>query len=85
MFEVNYLRGKYNEHLAAPLKCLPLFFAFTSEVLKGGMKGVLTELFFKMEFVKNTLVYVFGVFPFSIFVTVFIEGFIPKIILLSGF
>ena len=42
------------------------------------------ELFFKMQFVKNALVYVFGVFTFS-FCYCFYEGFIHKIILVSRF
>ena len=33
MFEVKYLRGTYNKLSAVPL-CLPLFFVFSSEVLK---------------------------------------------------
>ena len=41
---------------------------------------VFTELFFKMQFVKNVLVYVFGAFTFS-FCYCFYEGFIHKIIL----
>ena len=43
------------------------------------------ELFFKMQFVKNVLVCVFGVFTFSVFCYCFYEGFIPKIILVSWF
>ena len=31
------------------------------------------ELFFKMQFVKNVLVYVFSVFTFSVFVTFFVK------------
>ena len=42
------------------------------------------ELFFKMKFVENVLVYVFGVFTFS-FCYCFYEGFIHKIILVSQF
>ena len=38
MFKVNYLRGKYNKRSAAPL-CLPLFFAFSSELLNSGIKS----------------------------------------------
>ena len=48
------------------------------------LKDVLTELFFKMQFIKNVLVYVFGVFTFS-FCYCFYEGFIHKIILISQF
>ena len=48
------------------------------------VKAVLTELFFKMKFLKNVLVYVFGVFTFS-FCYCFYEGFIHKIILVSRF
>ena len=40
------------------------------------------ELFFKMQFAKNVLVYVFGVFTFS-FCYRFYEGYIHKIILVS--
>ena len=43
------------------------------------------ELFFKIQFVNNVLVCVFGVFTFSVFCYCFYEGFIPKIILLSWF
>ena len=42
------------------------------------------ELFFKMQFVKNILVYVFGAFTFS-FCYSFYEGFIYKVILVSLF
>ena len=39
-----------------------------------------------MQFVKNVLVYIFSVFDtFSVFVTAFYEGFIPKIILVNEF
>ena len=48
------------------------------------LKVVLTELFFKMQFVKNVLVYVFGVFTFS-FCYSFYEGFTHEIILVSLF
>ena len=48
------------------------------------LKTVLTELFFKMQFVKNVLAYVFGVFTFS-FCYSFYEGLINKIILVSLF
>ena len=47
-------------------------------------KAILTELFFKMQFLKNVLVYVFGVFTFS-FCYCFYEGFIHKSILVSRF
>ena len=47
-------------------------------------KAASTESFFKMQFVKNVLVYVFGVFNFS-FCYSFYEGFIHKIILVSLF
>ena len=62
------------------LFCLQLFFVFFSEVLKMGIKAVLTELFFKMQFVKNVLIYVFSVFIFGCYYC-FYEGFIPKFIL----
>ena len=42
------------------------------------------ELFFKLQFVKKSFVYVFGVFIFS-FCSCFHEGFIHKIILVSRF
>ena len=42
------------------------------------------ELFFKMQFVKNVIVYVFGNFTFS-FCYCFYEGFIQKNILVSRF
>ena len=42
------------------------------------------ELFFKMQFVKNVLVYVFRIFTFS-FCYCFYEGFTHKIILVSQF
>ena len=64
--------------------CLPLFFTFSSEVLNSGIKTVLTEFFFKMQFVKNVLVYVFSVFTFS-FCYCFYEDFIHKIIVVSRF
>ena len=44
----------------------------------------MTELFYKMQFVKNVVVYVFGVFTFS-FCYGFYEGFIHKTILVSWF
>ena len=53
--------------------CFPLFFVFSSEALNSSIKAVLTELFFKMQFVKHVLVYVFSVFTFSVFVTVFMR------------
>ena len=62
--------------------CLPLFCVFSSEVLNSGKKVVLTELFIKMQFVKNVLVYVFGVFTFS-FCYCFCDGFMPEITLVS--
>ena len=71
------------QQLPLPL-CLPLFFTFSSEVLNSGIKTVLTEFFFKMQFVKNVLVYVFSVFTFS-FCYCFYEGFIHKIIVVSRF
>ena len=40
----------------------------------------MTELFIKMQFLKNVLVYDFGAFNFS-FCYCFYEGFITKIIL----
>ena len=55
---------------------LTLFFVSSSEVLNS-------ELFFKKEFLKNVLVYIIGVFSFSVSVTVFMR--FPKIILVSGF
>ena len=42
------------------------------------------ELFFKMQFVKNVLVYVYGVFIYS-FCYCFYQSFIYKIILVSQF
>ena len=57
--------------------CHPLFFVFSSEVLNSGVKAVMTELFFKMQFLKNVLVYVFRVFTFSVFCYCFHEGFYP--------
>ena len=47
-------------------------------------KAVLTDLFFKMQFVKKVLVYVFGVFTFSFCYSLY-EDFIHKIILISQF
>ena len=44
----------------------------------------MTDFFFKMQFVKNVLVYVFGIFAFS-FCYSFYDGFIHKIILVSSF
>ena len=38
-----------------------------------------------MQFVKNVLVYIFGVFTFSVFCYCFYEDFIPKITLVSWF
>ena len=38
-----------------------------------------------MLFVKNVLVYVFGIFTFSVFGYCFYEDFIPEIILVSWF
>ena len=64
-----------------PLR-LPLFFAFSSEVLNSGVyKAVLTKFYFKMQLVKNVLVYVFGVFTFNFCCWVFIH----KIIQVSRF
>ena len=42
------------------------------------------ELFSKIKFVKNVLVYIFGVSTFS-FCYCFYKGLIPKIILISQF
>ena len=47
-------------------------------------KSYYKKLFFKIQFVKNLLVCVFGVFTFS-FCYCFYEGFIHKIILVSRF
>ena len=47
-------------------------------------KAVLTESFFKMQFVKNVLVHIFGVFTFS-FCYCFHEGFTHKMFLVSRF
>ena len=52
---------------------LPLFFVFSSDALNSGIKAVLTELLFKMQFVRNVLVYVFSIFIFTVFVTVFMR------------
>ena len=72
IFEVNYLIGKYNQRSPAPLMPSTVL-VFSSEALNSGIKAVLTELFFKVQFVKNVLVYVFSVFTFSVFVTVFMR------------
>ena len=59
--------------------CFPLFFVFSSEALNSGIKAVLTELFFKMQFVKNVLVYVFGVFTLS-----FVRSSRPEVLCKKG-
>ena len=53
--------------------CLPLFFVSSSEALNSSIKSVFTDLFFKMQFLKNAFVYVFNVFTFNILVTVFMR------------
>ena len=60
-----------------------LFFVFSSEVFNSGIKSCFEGLFFKIQFVKNVLVYVFGVFSFFCYCSY--ESFILKIILVSGF
>ena len=83
MFKANYLRGKYNKPSAAPLMPFHCFMDSPLSFLTV-VKAVLTELFFKMQFLKSFLVYAFGVFTFS-FCSCFYEGFIHKIILVSQF
>ena len=81
MFKVNYLRGKYNKCSAASLMPSHCFQHSPLRFLTL-VKAVLKELFFKMKFLKNVLVYVFGVFTFS-FCYCFYEDFIHKTILVS--
>ena len=84
MFEVNYLRAKYNKRSAAPL--MPSIFFLHSPLRFSTVvsKVVSTKLFFQMQLVKNVLVYIFGVFTF-IFCYCFHEDLIHKIILVSQF
>ena len=84
IFEVNYVRGKYNKRSAAPLIPTIAFLHSPLRFLTVVQKAVSTKLFFKMQFMKNVLVYVFGAFTFS-FCYCFYEGFIHKIILASQF
>ena len=63
--------------------CLPLFFVFSSEVLNSGIKSCFDGVVFQDVVCEECLVYVFGVFTFSVFCYCFYEGFIPKIILVS--
>ena len=65
--------------------CLPLFFVFSSEVLNSGIKSCFDGVVFQDVVCEECLVYVFGVFTFSVFCYCFYEGFIPKIILVSWF
>ena len=65
MFVVNYLRGKYDKPSAAPLMPSIVFFNSPLRFLTVLWKAFLTELFFKMQFVKNILVYVICVFTIS--------------------
>ena len=46
MFEVNYLRAKYNKRSAAPLMPSIFFFAFSSKVLNSGIKSCFDEVVF---------------------------------------
>ena len=59
--------------------CSPLRF------LTVVQKAVLMELFFKMQFVENILVYAIGVFTTSFFCYCFYEAVVPKIFLMSVF
>ena len=63
--------------------CLPMFFAFSSEVLHSGIKSCFDWVVLQDQLVKNVL-YVFGFFSIS-FCYCFYEGFIHKIILVSRF
>ena len=63
--------------------CLPLFFVFSSEVLNSGIKSCFDGVVFQDVVCEECLVYVFGVFTFSVFCYCFYEGFIPKIILVN--
>ena len=84
IFQVNYLRGKYNQRSASPL-CLLLLFVFSSEVLNNGIKSCFDEVVFQDASYEECFIYVFGVFTFSVFCYCFYEGIIPKIILVSWF
>ena len=76
MFEVNYLKEKIISAQQLPL-CLPLFFAFYSEVLNSGIGGCFDGVVFQdavcEEYFGMRLCYYFY------------EGFIHKIILVSQF
>ena len=63
--------------------CFPLFFVFSSEVLNSGIKSCFDGVVFQDVVCEECLVYVFGVFTFSVFCYCFYEGFIPKIILVN--
>ena len=83
MFEVTYLRRKYEKRSAVALMPSIIFLHSPLRFLAVVRKAILTELSFKMQFMKNILVYIFGVFTFS-FCDSFYEGFIHKIILVSN-
>lgn len=61
--------------------CPSLFVLFSSEVLSNDINNSLDGVLSKMQFLKNILILVFGVFAFSIFVMVFLRHFFPNIIL----
>ena len=52
--------------------CLQLFFVFSSEALNSGIKACFDQVTFQ-DAVENVLVYVFCVFTFSVFDTVFMK------------
>ena len=79
MFEVNYLRRKYNHRLSSSPYAFHCSLNSPLRFLIAVQKFVSTKLFFKMQSVKNVLVYVFGVFTFSMFVTVFTRDLSQKL------
>ena len=51
----------------------PLFPVFPSEVLNSGIKSCFDEIVFQDTVCEECFIYIFGVFPFSIFITVFMR------------
>ena len=67
---------------------LPLFFVFFSEVLNKllwRIKNCFDGVVFQDAICEECVIYVLGVFTFSVFCYCFYEGFMPKIILVSWF
>ena len=84
MFEVNYLRGKYDKRSAAPLMPSIVFCILLWGSWQWYKKLFWRNCFSRCSLWRIRLVYVFGVFTFS-FCYSFYEGFIHKIILVSLF